>query len=381
MGSRPSRCRSRPCSVASPVLLCGRGSPASVGASSRRGLKGHVGAATACSFGRAWMTGSSRSPCSAISCGCSPGEASGPRYSTADRALLAAASRFLPRDRWSAFGVVPDTLRRWRRQLEAGRGRRPRQGRGVLRSIRPFAGLILRMGRENPRWGYLRIKGELLQLAIITVSATTNVLRRGGLGPAPRRIGPTWREFLRAQALALLPTGSCVFDLEDRARRESGPAPPVVDAAGRLPPDEGHRPTPRAGPDPAGDQREPAREELLDPRLVSLSGSRLRVAHHPAAGGLVTRLPALPIFVLSPDHGSATGVASAFRARMGSRRRFAHGRPAGSVPASERRRSSLVASGSIARRGSTLERPPDRILVPNRPVCAAPTSLRHARTK
>jgi len=60
--------------------------------------------------------------------------------------------------------------------------------------------LILRMARENPRWGYIRIKGELLKLGI-TVSATTiaNVLRRGGLGPAPRRIGPTWSEFLRAR--------------------------------------------------------------------------------------------------------------------------------------------------------------------------------------
>ena len=72
--------------------------------------------------------------------------------------------------------------------------------------------------------GYVRIKGELRKLGI-TVSATTiaNVLRRGGLGPAPRRIGPTWGEFLRAQALALLPTGTS--DVEDRAVHESGPAP------------------------------------------------------------------------------------------------------------------------------------------------------------
>jgi hypothetical protein len=63
------------------------------------------------------------------------------------------------------------------------------------------------MGRENPRWGYLRIKGELLKLGI-TVSATTiaNVLRRRGLGPAPRRIGPTWSEFLRAQAFGIFAT-------------------------------------------------------------------------------------------------------------------------------------------------------------------------------
>jgi len=108
----------------------------------------------------------------------------GPRYRTGDRALLAAASQFLPRERWSAFSVAPDTLNRWRRNLlsrKASNRRRP--GRPPIdRAVRE---LILRMARENARWGYLRIKGELLKLGI-TVSATTiaNALRRGGLGPA-----------------------------------------------------------------------------------------------------------------------------------------------------------------------------------------------------
>ncbi len=131
------------------------------------------------------------------------------RYSTADRAFLAAVSRFLPQERWSAFPAVPDTLKRWRRQLESKKGSRGRRGPGRPRIDPALAELILRLGRENPRWGYLRIKGELIKLGI-GISATTiaNVLRRGGLGPAPRRIGPTWGEFLRAQALAFLPTGS-----------------------------------------------------------------------------------------------------------------------------------------------------------------------------
>jgi hypothetical protein len=65
--------------------------------------------------------------------------------------------------------------------------------------------LILRLARENPRWGYMRIQGELLKLGI-SVSATTvaSVLRASGLGPAPRRIGPSWSEFLRAQAQSML---------------------------------------------------------------------------------------------------------------------------------------------------------------------------------
>jgi hypothetical protein len=54
----------------------------------------------------------------------------------------------------------------------------------------------------------MRIQGELLKLGI-GVSPTTiaAVLRSSGLGPAPRRIGPTWSEFLRAQAHSMLGGG------------------------------------------------------------------------------------------------------------------------------------------------------------------------------
>lgn len=59
--------------------------------------------------------------------------------------------------------------------------------------------------RENPRWGCLRIRGELLKLGV-RVSATTirTVLRRECLGPAPRRRGPSWSEFLRSQARGIV---------------------------------------------------------------------------------------------------------------------------------------------------------------------------------
>lgn len=128
-----------------------------------------------------------------------------PRYTTADRALLAAASRLVPTER---FAVGPQTLRRWHRALlEGGRGgRRRRPGRPSL-AAEPRS-LITRLARENPRWGYMRIQGELLSLGI-GVSHTTiaTVLRSSGLGPAPRRIGPTWSEFLRAQAHSMLGGG------------------------------------------------------------------------------------------------------------------------------------------------------------------------------
>src|SRR6266511_1904344 len=128
-----------------------------------------------------------------------------PRYTTADRALLAAASRLLPPARRSGFAVSPQTLRRWHRALLLGdrRRRNRRLGRPPLPA--EIRSLITRLARENPGWGYMRIQGELKGLGI-SVSATTiaTVLRNAGLGPAPRRIGPSWSEFLRAQAHSLV---------------------------------------------------------------------------------------------------------------------------------------------------------------------------------
>ena len=125
-----------------------------------------------------------------------------PRLRTIDRALLAAASRVLPRDRWVAFFVTPATLLRWHRELVRWKwtyGRTGRPGRPPLDPA--IRALILRLARENPRWGCVRIEGELRKLGI-RVAATTirSLLRTARLGPAPRRTGPRWSEFLRAQA-------------------------------------------------------------------------------------------------------------------------------------------------------------------------------------
>jgi putative transposase len=122
-----------------------------------------------------------------------------------DRVLLAAASTLLPRERWSVFLVTPQTLLRWHRELVRKKWSYRRRSAGRPRLDREVGELVLRLGRENPRWGCLRIQGELRKLGI-RVGATTirSVLRRSGLGPAPRRAGPSWSEFLCAQAQGML---------------------------------------------------------------------------------------------------------------------------------------------------------------------------------
>ena len=65
--------------------------------------------------------------------------------------------------------------------------------------------LILRLAKENPRWGYKRIQGELLKLGInVSATAIRRLLSRRGLGPAPRRGGTTWRQFLAQQASSMV---------------------------------------------------------------------------------------------------------------------------------------------------------------------------------
>jgi putative transposase len=122
-----------------------------------------------------------------------------PKFTARDRVVLAAASRALPRERWASFLVTPQTLLRWHRRLIRRKWTYSKTGRPPIDP--QIAALIMRMARENPRWGCVRIGGELRKLGI-RVGATTirTLLRRHGLGPAPRRTGPSWAQFLRAQA-------------------------------------------------------------------------------------------------------------------------------------------------------------------------------------
>ena len=128
-----------------------------------------------------------------------------PRLEPADRALLAAISRVLPRSRWSCFLVKPETLLRWHRRMVAGSWTFPRRGHGRPSLDDDFQQLIVRLARENPRWGYQRIQGELLRLGVqVSATAIRTTLRRHRLDPAPRRASTTWRAFLRQQAAGIL---------------------------------------------------------------------------------------------------------------------------------------------------------------------------------
>jgi putative transposase len=127
-----------------------------------------------------------------------------PQLRPADRTLLAATSRLLPRSRWGSLVVTPTTLLRWHRRLVARRWTylgsigRPPVGREIHE-------LVLRLARENPRWGYQRIAGEINGLGL-NVSATTvrKILREAGTGPAGKRSALSWRTFLRQQAQSVL---------------------------------------------------------------------------------------------------------------------------------------------------------------------------------
>jgi hypothetical protein len=128
-----------------------------------------------------------------------------PKLGMADRALLAAAAVHLPRSKRTVLLVTPRTLLCWHRALVRRKWRQPpgRVGRPPLSpEIRE---LVLRLARENPRWGHRQVCGELCKLGFIaSATSVRRLLARAGLEPAPRRGGPSWREFLRAQAASIV---------------------------------------------------------------------------------------------------------------------------------------------------------------------------------
>src|ERR1022692_4482664 len=132
-----------------------------------------------------------------------------PKLNWADRALVATLLSVIPRARRHGLRllVTPDTIVRWHRDIVrrrwAARSMRGRTGRPSTR--RNIKALIRRLARENPGWGYRRIRGELAGLGVkIAVSTVWEILKASGINPGRRRSGPTWPQFPRSQAEAIL---------------------------------------------------------------------------------------------------------------------------------------------------------------------------------
>ena len=129
------------------------------------------------------------------------------RYQPADRLWLAALSRLVPRRRWGElFPMTPATLLAWHRRLVARKWdytSRRRPGRpSTAVAIRK---LVIRIATENRTWGHRRVQGELIRLGHqIAASTVWQILHDAGIDPAPRRTGPTWKQFLTAQARGII---------------------------------------------------------------------------------------------------------------------------------------------------------------------------------
>jgi putative transposase len=129
------------------------------------------------------------------------------RYEPADRVWFAALARLIPRSRWTQiFTVTPATLLAWHRKLAAAKyDTSSRRKPGRPPTARSIARLVVRLATENPLWGYRRIHGELTKLGLAVAPSTVwEILQAAGIDPAPRRSGPTWRQFLHAQAAGII---------------------------------------------------------------------------------------------------------------------------------------------------------------------------------
>ena len=127
-----------------------------------------------------------------------------PKLDWADRAVLAALARLLPRPPRRGRLVTPDTLLRWHRRLVRWRWTYPRRGGRPPADVR-LAAVIEQMARQNPGWGYKRIQGELLGLGYrVGASTVRRILKRLRIPPAPQRTRYTWRQFLHTQASTVL---------------------------------------------------------------------------------------------------------------------------------------------------------------------------------
>jgi len=146
------------------------------------------------------------------------GERVRPKVSWADRALIALLLGLIPKARHHGLRLIvtPGTILRWRRDILRRRWAAKSKPKGRPATRRNIKSLVLRMARDNEGWGYRRIAEELAGLGIaIAPSTVWAILKKAGIDPAPRRSGPTWAQFLRSQAEAILATDFFTVDLLD----------------------------------------------------------------------------------------------------------------------------------------------------------------------
>jgi putative transposase len=155
-----------------------------------------------------------------------------PRLDEGDRVFLAAAGELLGRKSRSFF-VRPDTLLGWHRRLVRKRWTYAGRRTGRPAVSEELRALVLRLARENPRWGYQRIVGELAGVGV-RVSATTvaEILRQAGVSPAGARAQLSWRHFLRAHADSII---VCDFSASRRSGSDASTcSSSLSSAAGRC---------------------------------------------------------------------------------------------------------------------------------------------------
>jgi transposase len=175
-----------------------------------------------------------------------------PRYEPVDRLWFAALSRLVQRRHWAmVFPVTPATILRWHRHLVARKWTytdRRRPGRPPTAEV--IRKLILGMAEDNPTWGHRRIQGELARLGYsIAPSTVWEILNAAGIDPAPRRSGPTWRQFLVAQAHGVI---ACDFFTVDTVLLKRLYVLVFIEHGTRPPLRRGHREPDRGVGDPAG---------------------------------------------------------------------------------------------------------------------------------
>jgi transposase InsO family protein len=138
-----------------------------------------------------------------------------PRFTEADRTVLAVLSGVFDRRRLGQVFLIvkPDTVIGWHRRLVARHWTQPPSRSGRPPVIAEIRQLAIRLARENPTWGYRRIHGEIVGLGYrVAASSVWNILRAAGIDPTPNRTGPSWADFIRSQAKAVIATDFLCVD-------------------------------------------------------------------------------------------------------------------------------------------------------------------------